>query len=81
MNDVAINYVKTKLKTWRGNGIVLDFEFPCNRFCKNIFDFIVPEGLKGIYHSIARIHIAVRYVKSLQGQETFKTFVKHEKIE
>ena len=63
-NELAINYVKKKLKNWSENGLVLDGDFLHMRCCAHVLNLIVNEGLKDLHVSISRIRNAVKYVKS-----------------
>ena len=63
-NELAINYVKKKLKNWSENGLVLDGEFLHMRCCAHILNLIVNERLKDVHVSISRICNAITYVKS-----------------
>lgn len=81
-NELAINYVKKKLKNWSENGLVLDGDFLHMRCCAHILNLIVNEGLKDLHVSISRIRNAVKYVKSSPARlKKFKICVEHERIE
>ncbi|KAL0536304.1 hypothetical protein IC582_025248 [Cucumis melo] len=79
-NDVAISYVKRRLKSWKS--IVLDGELFHIRCCAHIINLIVNDGLKDMNDSIASVRNAVRYVRSSpKRMEKFKACVKQEKIQ
>ena len=79
-NDVAISYVKRRLKSWKS--IVLDGELLHMRCCAHIINLIVNDGLKDMNDSIASVRNAVRYVRSSpKRMEKFKACVKQEKIQ
>ena len=81
-NDVAINYVKRKLKTWSNYGLVLDGEFLHMRCCAHIVNLIVTEALKEMHDSILSIHHVVKYIRSSPSRlQKFKRCVEQEKIE
>ena len=61
-NDVAINYLKQKLRNWKGN--VLDGEFLHMRCATHIVNLIVISGLKEMHGSVVGIRNVVRYIRS-----------------
>ena len=63
-NELAINYVKKKLKNWSENDLVLDGNFLHMRCCAHILNLIVNKGLKDLHVSDFRICNDVKYVKS-----------------
>ena len=79
LNDVAISYVKRRLKSWKS--IVLNGELLHMRCCARIINLIVNDGLNDIHDSIASVCNAVRYVRlSPKIMTKFKACVKHGKI-
>ncbi|KAL0541492.1 hypothetical protein IC582_021537 [Cucumis melo] len=79
-NDVAISYVKRRLKSWKS--IVLDGELLHMRCYAHIINLIVNDGLKDMHDSIASVHNVVRYVRSSpKRMAKFKACVKQEKIQ
>lgn len=61
-NELAINYVKKKLKNWSENSLVVDGDFLHMRCCAHILNLIVNKGLKDMHVSISKIRNAVKYV-------------------
>ncbi|KAI4305058.1 hypothetical protein L6164_028448 [Bauhinia variegata] len=61
-NDVAISYLRRKLKTW--NGLVCEGEYMHMRYAAHILNLIVNDGLKDLNPSIVAIWNAIRYVRS-----------------
>ena len=79
-NNVAISYVKRRLKSWKS--IVLDGELLHMRCCALIINLIVNDEFKDMHNSIASVRNAVRYVRSSpKRMENFKACVKQEKIQ
>lgn len=80
-NDVAISYLRTRLKNWK-NGCVLDGEFLHMRYCVHIINLIVNDELNEHVFSIDVIRRAVNYVRSSPSRlQKFKAYVELEKIE
>ena len=78
-NDVAIDYVKKKIKE-RDNSI-LGGEFMHMRCCAHILNLIVQSGLKSIHESITKVRNVVRYVRvSPIRFEKFQECLENEKI-
>ncbi|KAH9664790.1 BED-type domain-containing protein [Citrus sinensis] len=81
-NDVAVNYLKKKLKNWKGDAMILDGDCLHLRCCAHIVNLIVTEGLKEMHDSIASIRNAIMYVRSSGLRlHKFKSCVEREKIE
>ena len=79
-NGATIKFLQTVTKNWKG--IVLEHEFLHMRSCAYILNLIVGDGLKEIDESIARVRVAVRYVKfSPNRNQTFRSFMKRLGIE
>ncbi|KAI4297639.1 hypothetical protein L6164_037521 [Bauhinia variegata] len=78
-NDVAISYLKKKLKNW--NGLVCEGAFMHMRCAAHILNLIVNDGLKDLSPSIVAIRNAIRYVRSSpQRLQKFKQAAHAEKI-
>ena len=58
----TIKFLQTVTKDWKGT--ILEYEFLHMRCCVHILNLIVRDGLKEIDASIAKVHEAVRDVKS-----------------
>ena len=81
-NDVAVNYLKKKLKNWKGDAMILDGDYLHLWCCAHIFNIIVTEGLKEMHDSITSIRNAIMYVRSSGLRlHKFKSCVEREKIE
>ena len=63
-NDVAISYLKKRIKSTSGSGMVLDGQHMHVRCCAHVINLIVCEGLKEMHSSIGAIRNAVRWVRS-----------------
>ena len=61
-NGATIKFLENVTKDWEGN--VLEHEFLHMRCCAHILNLIVGDGMREIDASIAKVHEAVRYVKS-----------------
>ena len=73
-NLTIIKFLQRVTKDW--NGTILENEFMHMRCWAYILNLIVGEGLKEIDASIARVHEAVRYVKSSPNRnQTFRSFM------
>ncbi|KAI4345045.1 hypothetical protein L6164_012213 [Bauhinia variegata] len=78
-NDVAISYLKRKLKNW--NGLVCEGEYMHMRCVAHILNLIVNDGLKDLNPSIVPIRNVIRYVRSSpQRLQKFKQAAHAEKI-
>ncbi|KAI4353932.1 hypothetical protein L6164_002852 [Bauhinia variegata] len=78
-NDVAISYLKKKLKNW--NGLVCEGAFMHMRCAAHILNLIVNDGLKDLSPSIVAIRNAIWYVRSSpQRLQKFKQAAHAEKI-
>ena len=78
-NDLAIDYVKKKIK--ERDSSILDGEFMHMHCYAHILNFIVQSGLKSIHESIAKVRNAVRYVRASPARfKKFQECVENEKI-
>ncbi|KAI4357416.1 hypothetical protein L6164_001364 [Bauhinia variegata] len=78
-NDVAISYLRRKLKNW--NGLVCEGDYMHMRCAAHILNLIVNDGLKDLNPSIVSIRNAIRYVRSSpQRLQKFKQAAHAEKI-
>jgi len=78
INDVAIDYMKRKLKDKRGS--ILGGEFLHMRCAAHILNLIVNEGLKGLGDCVSNIRNVVKFVRSSpQIMARFKECIKCEK--
>ncbi|KAI4331923.1 hypothetical protein L6164_016869 [Bauhinia variegata] len=78
-NDVAISYLKRKLKNL--NCLVCEGEYMHMRCAAHILNLIVNDGLKDLNPSIVSIRNAIRYVRSSpQRLQKFKQAAHAEKI-
>ena len=81
-NTVAIQQLVRKMRTWRGDALVLNGEYVHMRCCAHILNLVVSDGLKELDDSIIAIRNAVKYVRSSPSRlESFKSAVAHERIE
>ena len=62
LNGATIKFLQTVTKNWKQT--ILEYEFLHMRCCVHILNLIVRDGLKEIDASIAKVHEAVRDVKS-----------------
>jgi len=73
-NLTTIIFLQRLTKDW--NGTFLEHEFLHMKCCAHILNLIVGEGLKEIDASLAKVHEAMRYMKSLSNKyRTFKSFM------
>ena len=73
-NLTTIKFLQIVTKDW--NVIVLENEFMYIRCCVHILNLIGGEGLKEIGAFVAKVHEAVRYVKSSPNRnQTFRSFM------
>ena len=73
-NLTTIKFLQIVTKDW--NVIVLENEFMYMRCCVHILNLIGREGLKEIGAFVAKVHEAVRYVKSSPNRnQTFRSFM------
>jgi hypothetical protein len=80
VNDVAIDYMKRKLKDKKCS--ILGGEFIHMRCAAHILNLIVNEGLKGLGDCVSNIRNAVKFVRSSpQRMARFKECIKCEKIQ
>ncbi|XP_050248897.1 zinc finger BED domain-containing protein RICESLEEPER 2-like [Quercus robur] len=76
----TIKFLQTITKDWKGT--VLKHEFLHMRCCAHILNLIMGDGLREIDASIAKVHEAVRYVKSSPNRnQTFMSFIERLGIE
>lgn len=68
-NDLAVKYVKRKLKSWQLDGTLLGGKFLHLRCCVDIINLIVGEGLTELKGSVTSIRNAVRHVRSSPAME------------
>ena len=81
-NAVAITQLVRKMRTWRGDALVLNGEYVHMRCCAHILNLVVSDGLKELDDSIIAIRNAVKYVRSSPSRlEAFKSAVARERIE
>ena len=74
-NDVALGYLKTYLK--EANKTFLGGEYLHVRCSAHILNLIVTEGLKDVDNSVARVRLAVKFVRSSPSRlEKFKIAAK-----
>ncbi|XP_030936671.1 zinc finger BED domain-containing protein RICESLEEPER 2-like [Quercus lobata] len=79
-NGATIKFLENVTKDWEGT--ILEHEFLHMRYCAHILNLIVGDGMKEIDASIAKVHEAVRYVKSSPNRnQTFVGFVERLGIE
>ena len=79
-NGATIKILQTITKDWKGT--ILEHEFLHMRCYAHILNLIVGDGLKEIDASIAKVHEAVRYVKSSPNRnQTFMGFMERLGIE
>ena len=62
-NDLAVKYVKRKLKSWQVDGILFGYKFLHLRCCAHIINLIAGEGLTKLKDSITSIRNAMRYLR------------------
>jgi delta 1-pyrroline-5-carboxylate dehydrogenase len=80
VNDVAIDYMRRKLKDKRDT--ILEGEFLHLRCAAHILNLVVNEGLKGLSDCVSNIRNAVKFVRSSSQKMTrFKECIKCEKIQ
>ena len=80
-NDSTIRHLTNKLKTWRGDALLLNSEFLHVRCCAHILNLIANEGLGKVDKSIVSIHNVVKCVRSSTATlQAFKICVEQEKI-
>ncbi|XP_023876928.1 zinc finger BED domain-containing protein RICESLEEPER 2-like [Quercus suber] len=73
-NGATIKFLQIVTKDWEGT--VLEHKFLHLRCCAHILNLIVGDGMREIDASIAKVHEAVRYVKSSPNRnQTFMSFV------
>jgi len=78
INDIAIDYMRRKLKDKRDS--ILGGEFLHIRCVAHILNLIVSEALKGLGNCVSNIRNVVKFVKSsLQRMTRFKECIKCEK--
>ena len=80
-NAVAIQLLVRKMRTWRGDALVLNGEYVHMRCCAHILNLVVSDGLKELDDSIIAIRNAAKYVRSSPSRfESFKSAVARERI-
>ena len=73
-NLTTITFLQRVTKDW--NGAVLGNEYMHMKCCAHILNLIMGEGLNEIDASVAKMHEAVRYVKSSPNRsQTFRSFM------
>ena len=73
-NLTTIKFLQMVTKDW--NGTILGNEYMHMRCYAHILNLIVREGLKEIDASVAKVRVAVRYVKSSPNRsQTFRSFM------
>ena len=73
-NLTTIQFLQRLTKDW--NGAFLEHEFLHMKCCAHSLSHIMGEGLKEIDASLAKVHEAVRYMKSLPNKnQTFRSFM------
>jgi delta 1-pyrroline-5-carboxylate dehydrogenase len=78
VNDVAIDYMRRKLKDKRDT--ILEGEFLHMQCAAHILNLVVNEGLKGLSDCVSNIRNAVKFVRSSSQKMTrFKECIKCEK--
>ena len=79
-NGATIKFLENVTKDWEE--AVLEHEFLHMRCCAHILNLIVGDGMREINASIAKVHEAMRYVKSSPNRnQNFVGFVKRLGIE
>ena len=66
-NNIALAYLKRKMKNWNGMG--LNGEFLYMRCCAHILNLIMSKGLKEHNYSIHSICIDCRYIRSFPARQ------------
>lgn len=80
-NDVAIEYLSSKLVKW-GDNCILNAKWTHVRCMAHIINLIVQDGLKELGVSVDRVRTAIRWVRlSTARCAKFKEFASLEKIE
>ncbi|KAH9668894.1 BED-type domain-containing protein [Citrus sinensis] len=80
-NEGALRYLIDRVKTWRGDGLVLNGDYLHVRCCAHILNLIITEGLKKLEQSIVSVQNVAKYVRSSTARmQAFQIRVQQEKI-